>query len=73
MNTDYYTIEQIAEKLQVVPTTVRAWIRDGELPALYLSGKRNVRVSGDDLNEFLDKRKKGANHGERERGLSGTA
>lgn len=73
MNTEYYTIEQIAKKLQISASTVLVWIRSGELPALYLSGQRNVRISGDDLDAFLAKRKKGADHGERDRGLSGTA
>ena len=48
------TVNQIAEKLQVHPATVRGWIREGKLNAVRFGG-RNVRVQEDDLNIFLNK------------------
>ena len=33
------TAEELAEKLQVQPDTVRAWTRNGLIPAVQLTGK----------------------------------
>lgn len=73
MNTDYYTVAQVADKLQCPVSTVQLWVRSGQLKAIYLSGRRNIRIDGADLEEFLENRKKGEPDGERDGGLPSPA
>jgi len=55
MEQEYYTVEEIAQKLRVQVYTVRGWIRKKELPA-YKVG-RDYRVKKEDYEEFLKKRR----------------
>lgn len=55
MENDFYSIHNIAEKLQVAYLTVYRWIRVGKLKA-YKVG-RQYRVKESDFNEFLEKHK----------------
>lgn len=48
----YYTVDQIAEKLQVKPTTVRKWIKNGLLEGKKM-GKRWI-ISPENLQRYLD-------------------
>jgi len=54
---DLLTVEQVASELQVMPPTVRAWIKSGALPASRPgNGKRpgrKYRVRRTDLQEFV--------------------
>jgi excisionase family DNA binding protein len=51
--TAYLTVQQVAERLQVTPKTVRVWIGRGELPALDLGGRRTgYRIARADLDAF---------------------
>ncbi len=50
------TVAQVAEALQVSHETVRIWIRNGELEAVDIGNE--YRISKDDLNDFLKRRKK---------------
>jgi excisionase family DNA binding protein/PAS domain S-box-containing protein len=53
----WYTVEEVAEFLQVTEETVRRWIRRGELPALNLGGPRaGYRVYPTDLERFIHDR-----------------
>ena len=46
----WYTVQQVAERLQVNPVTVLRWIRQGELPYLDLGGRKaGYRVRAEDL------------------------
>ncbi len=49
-----YTVEEAAEYLQVVPATVREWLRKGEMKGVKLGG-RIWRIREQDLVEYLDK------------------
>ena len=51
----YYTLAEIAEKLKVSYRTVYRWVQAGELAAYKLKGE--YRVTGRDLNEFLEVRR----------------
>jgi len=50
-NPPYYTVEEVAERYSVKPTTVYAWIRTNQLGHVRI-GERLIRVSEDDLTEF---------------------
>lgn len=49
---DLLTIPQVAERLQVSPWTIRAWIRDRELPHIRM-GRRVIRVKREALEGFV--------------------
>lgn len=52
----YYTVSQIASKLNVNPETVRRWIREGKLNAITSScRKKGSRIDEKSLSDFLDK------------------
>lgn len=48
---DYYSPEQVAEKLQLSVRTIWAYIRDGKLPATKLG--RKYRISEEQLDRFM--------------------
>ncbi len=50
------TVEQVAERLQVNPETVRRWLRRGELEGVDLGHKAGYRISEQALSEFLAKK-----------------
>ncbi len=52
---EYYSTNQIAEMLGMLPITVRRWIISKQLPAIKLS--KSYRVSKSDLTKFLEERK----------------
>jgi excisionase family DNA binding protein len=48
------TVEQVAERLQVHPETVRRWLRGGRLRGVRLGGsKLGYRISEDELERFI--------------------
>ncbi len=49
----WLTVNQIAERLQVHPETVRRWLRDGRLRGRNFGGKSGYRVREADLEAFL--------------------
>ncbi len=54
-----YTVADIVELLGVHEESVRRWLRDGDLHGYMLGRKGGYRVSGQDLQEFLEKRSTG--------------
>ena len=52
----FYSVKQVAERLNVSTRTVHRWIDDSRLPATKL-GHNILRISQEDLDEFLDKHK----------------
>jgi excisionase family DNA binding protein len=48
-----YTIQEIADLLQVHQLTVRRWIKEEKLKCLRLS-ERNIRVSKTELDRFVN-------------------
>ena len=55
MEDDLLTIEQVAERLQLHPDTVRRYIREKKLAAIRLSST-NMRVRKSELDRFLKER-----------------
>lgn len=51
-----YSVNQVAEKLNVSTETVRRWIRSGQLYATRLGGRSGYKISQDEFNKFLRKR-----------------
>ena len=51
----WFTVEQIAERLQVTEETVRRWLRSGELVGRNFSGRTGYRIREADVNAFLER------------------
>lgn len=47
----FLTVDQVAAKLQVRSTTIREWIRKGQLPAVKLG--RIYRIEPEQLERFI--------------------
>jgi excisionase family DNA binding protein len=56
LDEEWFTVEQIAQRLQVAPRTVRRWLTDGELKGANFGGKAGWRVRGRDLQAFIEQR-----------------
>lgn len=52
MSNGYYTVDQVAEMLQMHVKTVRRYIREGKLPAAKVG--KQWRVTGHDLSIFME-------------------
>jgi len=61
---EYMTVEQVAERLQVSPWTVRRWLRDGELEGSNLGDRAGWRVPGGAVERFLEARSNRAGEAE---------
>ena len=53
---DYYTVLEVAEKLNVSDQAVYKWCRTGKLPSYKF--EKCVRIHADDLDEFCKERRK---------------
>jgi excisionase family DNA binding protein len=49
---DYVTVAEAATLLRVAPSTVRRWIREGDVPA-YRIGRRRVALKRHDLSNLI--------------------
>jgi excisionase family DNA binding protein len=49
---DYLTVAEAATRLRVAPSTIRRWIRQGDLPA-YRLGRRRVGLKRGDLERLV--------------------
>jgi len=49
---DFYTVQEVADKLKVTHQTVRAWINAGDLLACRFNG--TLRVRKDDFKAFVN-------------------
>jgi excisionase family DNA binding protein len=64
MNETYFTVEQVAERLQVNEQTVRRWLREGELHGIPFGGRTGWRITEADLMAFIQRRREeGAEEG----------
>lgn len=59
---NYYSVEQIAEMLNMHPKTIQKYLREGKLRAAKIG--KNWRVSGHELSLFMEGEKIGANKAE---------
>ena len=57
MDERWFTVEQIAQQIQVSEQTVRRWLRDGSIRGHSFGGKAGWRVKESDLNKFLETRR----------------
>jgi excisionase family DNA binding protein len=57
--TTYYTVKQVAQRLQFSERQVRKYIATGEMPALKF--ERALRIPADGLNEWLERHFKTCN------------
>jgi excisionase family DNA binding protein len=55
MNDELLTVEQVAERLQLHPDTVRRYVREGKLRAVRLSSTA-LRIRSSELDRFLKER-----------------
>lgn len=49
------TVQNVAEKMQVDPRTVRAWIKSGKMAGIQLPGGE-FRIKEEHLNTWMDKK-----------------
>lgn len=56
----YYTVEEIADLLSVNVRTVRRWIKEKALTGVKLGDRAGWRITDDDLEAFLAKRRAAA-------------
>ena len=52
-NVRWLTVEDICDRLQVHPQTVRRWLRSGALSGVLIGDRGGYRVHPDDLAAFL--------------------
>ena len=52
----WLTVEDICDRLQVHPQTVRRWLRNGELHGVLIGDRGGYRVHPDDLAAYLKAR-----------------
>ena len=55
MDQEWFTPEQVAERLQVSVWTVRRWLKSGELGGVVLG--RQWRIGADDLARFIEEQR----------------
>ena len=61
----WYTVEEVAERVKVSQETVRRWIRRGRLRAVLLGGTRlGYRITQSDLQGFLQGSRREQRRGE---------
>jgi excisionase family DNA binding protein len=48
------TVAQAADWLQVSPSTIRSYVREGRLPAFRIAGVRSVRIPRQELLKLLE-------------------
>jgi excisionase family DNA binding protein len=53
VNEEWYSVDEIAERLKVSTFTVRRWLREGVLRGRKLPGTRSWRIPESDLQAFL--------------------
>lgn len=56
---EFFTADEVAEKLKVHVQTVRRWLREGELRGYLLGDRAGYRIRKTDLVTFLEEREEG--------------
>lgn len=49
----WFTVEQVAERLQVNRDTVRRWLREGQLRGRLLGKRAGYRISSEEVRRFM--------------------
>ncbi len=60
---DWLATQEAADYLQVHVNTVRRWAREGAIPAAKLGNRGGFRFRHDDLDRFLESRRRGSGEG----------
>jgi excisionase family DNA binding protein len=55
LSDEFLTVEQVAERLQMHPDTIRRYIRQKKMRAVRIS-PTNVRIRRSDLEKFIEER-----------------
>jgi excisionase family DNA binding protein len=55
---DYLTVQEVSDELRVTPNTVRIWLRAGDLPGSYLSDRAGWRILREDLDAYVEARRR---------------
>lgn len=50
----FLTVNDVAEKLQVHPRTVKRWLNEGKLKGVLLGDRAGWRISEEEFREFVD-------------------
>ncbi len=53
MSENWLTVEQVAQRLQLHPDTVRLWLRTGKLQGTKLSRRAGYRIAESELQRVL--------------------
>ncbi len=56
MDTEYFTVREVAAKLKVHPQTVKDWLRAGDLEGVNFGGRTGWRVTDAQLRDFVERR-----------------
>ena len=54
----FLTVNDVAEKLQVHPRTVKRWLNDGRLKGVLLGDRAGWRISEEEFREFVDEQQR---------------
>ncbi len=52
---EYLTLQEVAQAVKVSETTVRRWVRSGDLPAFKVGGRGQIRIDPEDLRSFMER------------------
>jgi len=54
-DSELWTVDQVADYLQLSPETIRRWVRDGKLPAVKLGSNRaGFRIHESEVRKIRD-------------------
>ena len=56
MDSEYFTVREVAGKLKVHPQTVKDWLRAGDLEGVNFGGRSGWRVTDAQLRDFVERR-----------------
>jgi excisionase family DNA binding protein len=51
---EFFTVNEVAEKLKVHPATIKRWLREGKMRGLQLGDRAGWRISKADYDQFID-------------------
>jgi excisionase family DNA binding protein len=55
---EFFTVNEVAEKLKVHPATIKRWLREGKMRGLQLGDRAGWRVSKADYDQFIEEQQK---------------
>lgn len=57
ISTTFLTVNEVAKRLSVHPRTVKRWLADGELGGFVLGDRAGWRISEEEYQEFIEKKR----------------